>query len=274
MLQEVDSVLEDRDLDLEELSLYFGRLNLVTQAFALSQGVLVVFHAVEVFFDLDEGSLQVGELFLLASLQRCVQRDLLIVTLLLNIVKGDFFVLVDLMLIVGLFRVLQVVVELSGLSLELHLLVDVQPDGLIEAASFVARLLLELLLHRFQFLHLLLDYRDLGVKHEALAFDLERLLGQLLHLSVEIFAHLRVLSLEQAYVLVRALVIVVEASDTRLCLVLIHLLLQNLEFQRHEVNLLLQIDDVLIGSVFVRVLAEHPRLRRALLLAPELHLVD
>ena len=74
--------------------------------------------------------------------------------------------------------------------------------------------------------------------------------------------------------LVRRLVVVEKCSDSRILLVLINLLAQDLELKLHEVNLLLQVDDVLIrGVVIVWVATELLAVRAAFLLPVELHLV-
>ena len=71
--------------------------------------------------------------------------------------------------------------------------------------------------------------------------------------------------------LVTGLIIVVQAANAALLLIFDHLLTQDFELQFHEVDLLLQVDDVLIGLVHVRVATELPRSELLLLLASEVH---
>ena len=74
--------------------------------------------------------------------------------------------------------------------------------------------------------------------------------------------------------LVRALIVVIQAANARLCRVLQHLLLQNLQLERHEVYLLLQVDDVLVVSVIIGIVTDEARLGCSLVLPIEIHLVD
>jgi len=72
-----------------------------------------------------------------------------------------------------------------------------------------------------------------------LTFDLKRLLVQIVALFIEITLHLSILSFEQANMLMTGLIVIVETADARLLLILKHLLLQDFEFQFHEMDLLL-----------------------------------
>ena len=74
--------------------------------------------------------------------------------------------------------------------------------------------------------------------------------------------------------LMRALVVVIQAANARLCRVLHHLLLQNLQLERHEVYLLLQVDDVLVVSVIIWIVTDEARLGCSLVLPIKIHLVD
>ena len=104
-----------------------------------------------------------------------------------------------------------------------------------------------------QILVLLLHDLNLGVEDELLPLDLQLRLGLLLNYAFKLAAHLLVLCLKQVDVLVTRLVVVVERADATLALVLDHLVPQNLHFQLHKVNLLLQVADVLVLHVHVRV---------------------
>ena len=68
-------------------------------------------------------------------------------------------------------------------------------------------------------------------------------------------AHLAILSLELTDMLVACLVIIIKSTDTCLGGVINHFLSQDFELKLHEVNLLLQIDDVFVCIVDVWVLA-------------------
>ena len=112
---------------------------------------------------------------------------------------------------------------------------------------------------------------DLSLKHELLALDLEGLLLEVLDLPGEVTVHLSVLGLQQTDVLMGRLVIVVQAANARLLFVFNDFLSQNFELKLHEVNLLLQVDDVLVSGIHVGVAAELAWLLLALLLASEVH---
>ena len=71
--------------------------------------------------------------------------------------------------------------------------------------------------------------------------------------------------------LMRGLVIIVEATDAGLLLVLDHLLSQDFQLELHEVDLLLQVDDVVVRGINVRVLTELAGSLLLLLLASEIH---
>ena len=75
---------------------------------------------------------------------------------------------------------------------------------------------------------------------------------------VEVTPHLLVLRLKQIDVLVTGLVIVVQATNTALFLILNDLFFQNFKFQVHEVDLLLQVQDVVIAElVHIRVITHY-----------------
>ena len=77
---------------------------------------------------------------------------------------------------------------------------------------------------------LFLDDFYLSIENELLSLDFESLLLQVNESLVEVSAHLAVLVLQKTDVLVRGLLVVVEAADARLLLILDHFLLQNFEF--------------------------------------------
>ena len=72
--------------------------------------------------------------------------------------------------------------------------------------------------------------------------------------------------------LVRGLVVVVEAADARLLRVLNHFVAQNLELQLHKVDLLLQVDDVVVSLIHIGIATNQTCLRLSLL-SSELHLL-
>ena len=77
---------------------------------------------------------------------------------------------------------------------------------------------------------LLLDDFYLSIEDELLSLNFECLLLQVNKSLVEVSAHLAILVLQKTDVLVRGLLVVVEAADARLLLILDHFLLQNFEF--------------------------------------------
>ena len=119
---------------------------------------------------------------------------------------------------------------------------------------------------------LFLDDFYLSIENELLSLNFKSLLLQVNESLVEVTAHLAILVLQKTDVLVRGLLVVVEAADARLLLILDHFLLKYFEFQLHEVDLLLQIDDVLVCVIDVWILAESTWLWCALFLASEVHL--
>jgi len=72
--------------------------------------------------------------------------------------------------------------------------------------------------------------------------------------------------------LVRGLVVVVEAADARFLRVLNHFVAQNLELQLHKVDLLLQVDNVIVSLVHIGIATNQTCLRLSLL-SSELHLM-
>ena len=77
---------------------------------------------------------------------------------------------------------------------------------------------------------LLLDDFYLSIEDEFLSLDFESLLLQVNESLVKITAHLAVLVLQETNVLVRGLLVVVEAANARLLLIFDHFLLQYFEF--------------------------------------------
>jgi hypothetical protein len=82
---------------------------------------------------------------------------------------------------------------------------------------------------------------DLRVKNKLIANDLKFLLIQLFDLSIVVPAHLLVFLLQERNVLEAGLFVVEQGTDPGLLLIIYDFLLQDLEFQLHEVNLLLEI---------------------------------
>ena len=125
------------------------------------------------------------------------------------LIEGRLFVLVDLVFVVSRLRLVAMVVEGAQLSIESVVLLAV--IALVPVKITVEHLLTltELILLALETLSLLLDDLDLGIKDELLSLDLQRLLAQVLQISVEVTLHLRILRLKQADVLVTSLVIVV-----------------------------------------------------------------
>lgn len=167
--------------------------------------------------------------------------------------EGLFAVLVDLVVEVDALTIVDGVVESFAFAFERHLLASVLTVRLRQLALLAAGRVGEFALAALQLGHLLLEDLDLSVEHELLPLDLERLLGQVLDSAVEVAPHLPVLVLQQTDVLVRRLVVVVKTADSRLLFILDHLLPQNFELELHEVDLLLEVDDVLVSGVDVGV---------------------
>ena len=258
-------------LDVEELDLNFGLFNLLAQFCGLLQRSLVVFHCLKVFYDLRGVGNELVQFLLLAVFQCGDKLDFKVVPVLVFIIEGRLFVLVNFVFVVSRFRLVAVVVQRAQLSIERVVLLAVV--ALVPIQLTVKHLLTitELTLLILESLRLLLDDLDLSIEDELLPLDLQRLLAQILQISVEVALHLRILRLEQADVLVTGLIIVVQATNAALLLIFDHLLTQDFELQFHEVDLLLQVDDVLIGLVHVRVATELPRSELLLLLASEVH---
>jgi hypothetical protein len=104
---------------------------------------------------------------------------------------------------------------------------------------------------------LTLDRVNLAVQDELLSDHVELHLLQILGLSLEVFSHLLVLRLEHLNMLVRCLVVVKEASNASLVLIINNFLLQDLKFEVHKVHLLLKVRDVLfLDVVFVGVVSK------------------
>ena len=185
--------------------------------------------------------------------------------------EGNVLILMQLVFKVDRLTAICVIAQRADLPLEMTLLLEVFLVISGQLPSFITGLLRELLLVRLQLLSLLLDDLELGIEDEFLAFDLKALLGQLLKIPIKVAPHLRILVLQQADMLVRGLVIIVEATDAGLLLVLDHLLTQDFQLELHEVDLLLQVDDVVIGRINVRVLTELAGSLLLLLLTSEIH---
>ena len=185
--------------------------------------------------------------------------------------EGNLLILMQLVLKVSLLISIRVIGQRADFTLEMTLLLRVLPIIIGQLPSILAALVLELLLVRLQLLSLLFDDLQLGIKKELFAFDLKALLGPLLQIPVEVAPHLRILVLQQADMLMRGLVIIVEATDAGLLLIFDHLLSQDFQLELHEVDLLLQVDDVVIRSVYVRVLTELAGSLLLLLLTSEIH---
>ena len=129
--------------------------------------------------------------------------------------------------------------------------------GELEILSFISLDLVELALKFLELLCLVLDNLGLRVEHKLLALDLKRLLVQLVERPIEVSLHLCILRLEQTQVLVARLVVVVQAANARLLLVLEHLLFQDFQLELHEVDLLLKVHDVIVFFVsHIRIVAQ------------------
>ena len=171
----------------------------------------------------------------------------------------------------GLLVPLAVVRQSADVTLEVDLLFGVVAVSHRKLTLLFAHSLREIVLTTLQLLRLLLYDLELGIEHKLLPFDLKALFCHLLKISIEVAPHLRILVFQEADVLVRGLIVIVEAANARLLLILDHFFPQNFEFQLHEVDLLLQVDDVVICGVDVGVLPKLAGSLLLLLLATEVH---
>lgn len=254
------------------MHLDFGILDLLSKFCSLGEGVLIVLHGEKIFLDLSQVFLQVLLLLDFTILQVGHQLDFLVMSGFVLLVTPFLRSLHDFVLLVGILRIFAIASERAHFTVKGRRLLDVFIDHGFKLILIALHLLRRLILLLLELLGLLLDNLGLSVQNELLSFDLERLFAQLVELPVKVSPHLRVLCLEQADVLMTALVIVVETADARLLLVLQHFLFQNFELKFHKVNLLLQVHDVLVLAVaLVRINAELARGLLALLLPAEIH---
>lgn len=137
----------------------------------------------------------------------------------------------------------------------------------VELPLAVYGLILELLLLDL----VVLRYHDvdLRVEYELLPDYFELEFVELLDFLVIVATHLLILLLQERYVLEARLLVVKETADARLLLIFNHFLLQDLKLELHEVDLLLEVRDVLIVYVPVRVDAQGGL--RGLVLTVEIH---
>ena len=163
------------------------------------------------------------------------------------------------------------ITEVSAFILETDLTPATLTIGLQQRSILDPCITRKVFFSALQFICLFLDDFNLSIQHELLAFDLESLLCQVLQLSVKVTTHLRVLCLQQVDVLVTGLLIIVQTAYSRLGRVLDNFLSQDLKLEFHEVDLLLQVDDVLVSVIHVWVSSEDTWHRSALLLPIELH---
>ena len=89
--------------------------------------------------------------------------------------------------------------------------------------------------------------------------------------AIEVTPHLGILGLQESDVLMARLVVVIKIADAGFLLILKDLLPQYLQLKFHEVDLLLEVDDVVVRVVLVGVFAESTRILLFLLLTSELH---
>ena len=104
--------------------------------------------------------------------------------------------------------------------------------------------------------HLLNDVK-LGLQLVSLVLNLQLFLLKSVFFLGLLTSHLLILSLEQVNVSVHVPFVVVDRANSGFLLVLVHLLLQDFEFKPHEVNLLLQVENVVIVLVSVSVSLIH-----------------
>jgi len=171
----------------------------------------------------------------------------------------------------GLLVTINGVTAHANVTLKIDLRLGVLTVRLGQFALLRAHPLSKGILIALELLRLFFDDFELSVEHELLTFHLKALLGQVLERPIEIAPHLAILVLEQADVLVRGLIVVVHASNARLLLILDDLLAQDFELQLHEMDLLLQVNDIIIGCIDIRVLPELARIQLLLLLTTEVH---
>ena len=168
-------------------------------------------------------------------------------------------------------RLVAMVVQRPQVSFEVDLLFSVLSIHHCQLTLLASCSLRELSFKVFELLSLLLDNFDLSIEDKLLAFDFERLLVQIVDLFVEVSLHLRILAFKQADMLVRCLVVIVQTANARLLLVLDDLLPENLQLKFHEVDLLLQVDDVFVCRVDIGVGAKLTRCKLLFLLTTEVH---
>ena len=187
------------------------------------------------------------------------------------LIEGLVFVLVQLVLQVSLLVLVSQVVKLAKITFHISLVLCVLAIHNAKLAMLSARLLREVGLVVLQLLGLLFDDLDLSVENELLTLDLKTLLVQVLQVPIKVALHLSVLCLQQTDMLMRCFIVIVETANARLLLILDDLLAQDLQLKLHEVDLLLQVDDVIVGGVDVGVLAKLTRCQLFFLLSAEIH---
>ena len=174
----------------------------------------------------------------------------------------------------------RIVVVFLGRLLELHIqrLVFIVEVSLLLEQAFALSIQIKIALVSYGFVLfelfvqvrvLLTDGFDLCLKNKLVRDDLEVLLLEFVLVAVKVAAHLSVLGFQKLDVLVGGLVVVEEGANPGVLLVLNDLLLQNLEFELHEVDLLLKVEDVVVVAGFVDVVVGAGV---SLVLAAELHL--
>jgi len=87
---------------------------------------------------------------------------------------------------------------------------------------------------------------DLGIQDELFANNVKLHFAQFLLPLIKIFSHLHVLGLEKVDMLMRCLLIIEEAANAGLFLILNNFLLQDFELKLHKVDLLLKISNVFV----------------------------
>lgn len=95
-------------------------------------------------------------------------------------IKGDFFILMKLVLKVSLLIPLSVRSQVADVTFEIHLVLSILLVSEVELTLLLTSLLGEVLLVLLQPLCLLLDNFELSIKDEFLAFDLKALFSQVL----------------------------------------------------------------------------------------------
>ena len=95
-------------------------------------------------------------------------------------IKGDFFILMKLVLEVSLLILLSVCSQVADVTFEIHLVLSILLVSEVELTLLLTSLLSEVLLVLLQPLCLLLDNLELSIKDEFLAFDLKALFSQVL----------------------------------------------------------------------------------------------